>query len=99
MKVQVLQTMRLESGFQIAPNWSEIGKMTMTLQFADMTSSSNFFDVVLFLFSSYPIMEDCQAQQYPHSEVSLIIGNVAFVQIASQKLPWEHFVGNKSKGC
>ena len=39
-----------ESGSWIAPNWLEIEKLTMTLQFADMTT--NFFDVVLFLLSS-----------------------------------------------
>ena len=44
--------MRRESGFQIASNWSKIVKMTMASQFADMTSSSNFFDVDLFLFPS-----------------------------------------------
>ena len=38
MKMEVLQTMRSESGFRIAPNWPKIGKMTMTSQFADMTS-------------------------------------------------------------
>ena len=38
--------MHPESGFRIAPNWAEIGKMTMTLQFADMMSSSIFFEVV-----------------------------------------------------
>ena len=41
--------MRPESGFQIAPSWPQIGKMTMTSQFPNMASSSNFFDVVLFL--------------------------------------------------
>ena len=50
MKIQVLQTMH--PGFQIAPNWLQIGKMAMTSQFSDMTSSSIFFDVVLFLLSS-----------------------------------------------
>ena len=44
--------MHPESDFQIAPNWPEIGKMTMTPQFSDMTSSSNSFDVALFLLSS-----------------------------------------------
>ena len=44
--------MRLESGFRIAPNWSKIGKMTMTSQLYDMTSSSNFFDVFLCLLLS-----------------------------------------------
>ena len=43
--------MRLESGFQIAPNWPEIGKMAMTSQFSDIMSPSIFFDVVLFLLS------------------------------------------------
>ena len=34
--------MRLESAFRIAPNYPYIEKMTMTSQFSDMTSSSNF---------------------------------------------------------
>ena len=45
MKIEALQTMHPESVFQIAPNWPYIGKTTMTSQFADMTSSSIFFDV------------------------------------------------------
>ena len=44
--------MRPESGFQIAPNWPQIGKTAMTSQFSGMTSSSIFFNVVLFLLSS-----------------------------------------------
>ena len=44
--------MHLVSGFRIASDCPEIGKITMTSQFADMTSSSSFFDVVLFLLSS-----------------------------------------------
>ena len=54
MKIKLLQTMRLQSGFQIAPNLSYIGKMTMTWQFVNMTSSSIFCDIVfvsLVLFS------------------------------------------------
>ena len=51
MKMHVLQIMRPESGFRIAPNWPYIRKMTMASQFADITSSSTVFDVVLFLFS------------------------------------------------
>ena len=44
--------MRPESGFRTAPNRPEIGKRRITSQFADMVSSSNFFDIVLFLLSS-----------------------------------------------
>ena len=47
-----MQTLCPESGFRTAPNWSEIQKMTMTSQFPDMTSMSNFFDVILFFLSS-----------------------------------------------
>ena len=47
-----MQTLCPESGLRTAPNWPEIRKMTMTSQFSDMTSTSNFFDVVLFLLSS-----------------------------------------------
>ena len=52
LKTQLLQTLCPESGLRIAPNWPKIRKMTMTSQFSNMTSSSNFFDVVLFLLSS-----------------------------------------------
>ena len=42
-----------EFGFWIAPNWSQIGKTTTTPQFIDLTSSSNFFHIALFLLSSF----------------------------------------------
>ena len=45
-------SMHLKSGFRMAPNWSKIGKMTMTSQLADITSSLTFFDVVLFFLLS-----------------------------------------------
>ena len=44
--------MRPESGFWIPPNWSKIGKLVITSEFADMTSSSNFFEFNLFFLSS-----------------------------------------------
>ena len=44
-----------ESDFEIAPNWPEIGKMAMASKFSDITSSSNLFDVVLFLLLSLVI--------------------------------------------
>ena len=44
-----------ESGFRIATNWSKTAKMTMTSQFSDMKSSSNFSEVVVFLWSSLVI--------------------------------------------
>ena len=47
-----MQTLCPESGLQTAPNWPKIWKMTMTSQFSDMTSTSIFFDIVLFLLSS-----------------------------------------------
>ena len=47
-----MQTLCPESSLRTAPNWPKIRKMTMTSQFSDMTSTSNFFDVVLFLLSS-----------------------------------------------
>ena len=46
-----MQTLCPESGLQTAPNWPKIREIAMTLQYSDMTSSSNFFDVVLFLLS------------------------------------------------
>ena len=48
-----MQTLCPESGLRTAPNWPKIQKMTMTSQFSDMTSTSNFFDVVFFLLSSF----------------------------------------------
>ena len=47
-----MQALRPESSFQIAPNWPKTKKMGMTSQLSDMTSSSNFFKVVLFFLSS-----------------------------------------------
>ena len=47
-----MQTLCPESCLKTAPNWAKIRKMTMTSQFSDMTSTSNFFDVILFLLSS-----------------------------------------------
>ena len=47
-----MQTLCPESDLRTAPNWPKIQKMTMTSQFSDMTSSLNFFEVVLFLLSS-----------------------------------------------
>ena len=44
--------MRPESGFQIAPNWPKIGKIRMTSQFHNMTSSPFFLNVVLSFWSS-----------------------------------------------
>ena len=44
--------MRPESGFRMATNWPEIGKNTITSQFADMASSSSFYGVTLFLLSN-----------------------------------------------
>ena len=47
-----MQTLCPESGLRTAPNWPKIRKMTMTSQFSDMTSTSNFFVVDLFLLST-----------------------------------------------
>ena len=47
-----MRTLFLESGLQPSPNLQKIRKMTMTSQFSDMTSTSNNFNVVLFLLSS-----------------------------------------------
>ena len=47
-----MRTLFPESGLQTAPNLQKIRRMTMTSQFSDMTSTSNIFNVVLFLLSS-----------------------------------------------
>ena len=41
-----------ESSIRTAPNWPKIRKMTMTLQFCDMTSTSKVFYIFLFLLLS-----------------------------------------------
>ena len=47
-----MQTLCPESGLRTSPNWSKIWKMTIPSEFCNMTSTSNFFDVALFLLSS-----------------------------------------------
>ena len=49
LKILLMQTLYPESS--LWTNWPEIRKMTMTSQFSNMTSSSNVFDVALFLLS------------------------------------------------
>ena len=44
--------MHPQLGFPMAPDWPHIEKMIMTSQFANITSSSNFVDVVLFVLPS-----------------------------------------------
>ena len=46
-----MQTLCPKSDLRTAPNYPKIWKMTMTSQLPYMTSSSIFFDVVLFLLS------------------------------------------------
>ena len=46
-----MQTLCPESGLRTALNWPKSRKMSITSQFPDMTSSSKYFDVVLFLLS------------------------------------------------
>ena len=59
--------MHPESSFRISPNYPEIEKITMMSQFAGMTPSSNFFEVVLFLLPSLVTG--------PSFNVNLIIGS------------------------
>ena len=47
-----MQTPCPESSLRTAPNWPKIQKMTIVLQFSDMTLTSIFFDVVLFFLPS-----------------------------------------------
>ena len=49
-KIYVLQTMRPESDFRIAPNWPQMEKMVVTSQFSNMMSPSPF-DAILFFLS------------------------------------------------
>ena len=59
--------MHPESSFRISPYCPEIEKITMMSQFAGMTPSSNFFEVVLFLLPSLVTG--------PSFNVNLIIGS------------------------
>ena len=47
-----MQTLCPESGLRTAPKMAKIQRMTMTSKFSNMTSTSNFFEVVLFFLSS-----------------------------------------------
>ena len=47
-----METLCPESSFWTAPNWPKIRKVTMMSQFSEMTSTSIFFEVVVFLLSS-----------------------------------------------
>ena len=47
-----MKTLCPESGLRTAPNWPKIRKMTMTSEFSDMASPSNFFEFFLFLLSN-----------------------------------------------
>ena len=67
----------------------KIGKMTMTSQFSDMTSTSNFFEVILFLLSSLvtgrsfmsislrllELWQEIRKSEIPTSEFCPISGN------------------------
>ena len=53
MKILVLHIMHLDSDFWIAPKWSQSEKMIIMLEFVNMTSPSNLFNVVVFSLSSF----------------------------------------------
>ena len=53
MEILVLQIMHPDSEFRIAPKWTLSGRMIMMPEFLNMTSSSNFFKVVVFSLSSF----------------------------------------------
>ena len=70
--------MQLKSGLQIAPNWPEIGKITVTSQFPDMTSSSHFFNVVRSILYGCLVHFSAQAQKIKKStpkKISYVSGN------------------------
>ena len=52
LKTYLLQTLCSESGLWTAPYWPKITKMTLASQFSDMTSTSIFFQIFLFLLSN-----------------------------------------------
>ena len=56
MAKMVLQIMRTESSFRIAPNWAEVKKIAMTSQLSGTTSSSKSSDGVFFSFVKWLIV-------------------------------------------
>ena len=48
-KIYVLQTMRPESDFRIAPNWPQMEKMVVMPQFSNMMSPLSFHAILFFL--------------------------------------------------
>ena len=53
MKILVLHIMHLDSDFWIAPKWSQSEKMIIMLEFVNMTSPSNLFNVVVLSLPSF----------------------------------------------
>ena len=53
MEILVLQFMHPDSELQITPKMPLSRKMIMILEFVNMTSSTNFFNVVVFYLSSF----------------------------------------------
>ena len=53
MEILVLQIMHPDSELRITPKWPLSMKMIMIPEFVNMTSSTNFFNVVVFSLSSF----------------------------------------------
>ena len=53
MDILVLHILHPDSEFRIAPKWNLSRKMIMMPEFVKMTSSTNFFNVVVFYLSSF----------------------------------------------
>ena len=53
MEILVLQIMHLDSELRITPKWPLSMKMIMIPEFVNMTSSTNFFNVVVFYLPSF----------------------------------------------
>ena len=53
MEILVLQFMHPDSELQITPKMPLSRKMILILEFVNMTSSTNFFNVVMFYLSSF----------------------------------------------
>ena len=53
MEILVLQIMHPDSELRITPKWPLSMKMIMIREFVNMTSSTNFFNVVVFYLSSF----------------------------------------------
>ena len=70
VEIYVLQVMRPESGFWMPPNWPQIGKMTMTSQFATWRHRQTFLKLFCFF---------CKFSYWSKLNVNIITGSKVMI--------------------